>query len=403
MHRCKDERGYALVTVLLIIVVFMIIFLSFVGRSFSSVKQNQVVERISQSVALAEMGMTHFEAAVQNIYAANQQTISNTVKQAILSDRNSISGTKDRTVYINQGVSLMSAAIKQGLANEQQSISIEGRTNSSFSLYSVSEYTDSAGNQKIILKVKGNENGKSTILSTVMTFSPTITGLTSGGTSTSSYTLPNFNSIAQPSSKDPSYCKNPASLSSLCTNIYVEGTGTFNENNSISGKTIFSTGSLTFSGNANKTENTKIHAGGNISIGKNMINAVGVTMEANGTASFGSNFTVDSSSEFYFNGKLTVDGKLDISNKSVVYVNGDAVIGNHLNMFDTSKLCVAGDLTYQKNGSKSGGILVVKGKINGVKTTVTDQEFLQKCGSPVTPVLDVQWGDRVQNQVNYEY
>jgi hypothetical protein len=400
MRRLKNEQGYALVTVLLITVVFMIIFLSFVGKSLSNVKQNKVVEKSSQSVALAEMGMTHYQAAVQNIYFANQQDIAKTVRDAILYDR-SHGGQKDRTVYINQGISLMSLAIKNGLLNEQQTVSIDGRTSSSYSLLSVSDYTDSTGN-KILLKVKGLENGKSTTLSTSMSFSPNITGFTFGSTSTSSYTLPNFNSISQPSSTDLGYCANPASLSSLCTNIYVSGTGTFNENNSISGKTIFSTGSLTFSGNANKTENSKIHAGGNISVGKNMINAVSVTMEANGTALFGSNFTVDSS-KFYFNGTLTVDGKLDLINKSLVYVNGNALIGNHLNMYDTSKLCVAGDLTYQKNGSKAGGILVVKGKINGVKTSVTDQDFLQKCGSPVTPVLDVQWGDKVQNQVNYEY
>jgi hypothetical protein len=400
MHILKDERGYALLSVLLIIAVFMIIFLSFMGRAFNSVKQNQVVEKSSQSVALAEMGMTHFEAAVQNIYAANQQTISNTIKQTITNDRNK-GIIKDSTEYINQGISLMKSAIKLGIDKEQASISIDGRTSSSFSKYSV-DYYETTGEPKILLKIKGLENGKSTILSTVMTFSPTITGLNSTGTTSNTYTLPNFNRITQPGPSDPNYCKNPASIG-ICTNIYVEGPGTFNENNAISGKNIFSTGTLTFGGNANKTNGSNIHAGGNISIGKNMINAVGVTMEANGSASFGSNFTVDST-KLYFNGKLTVGGKLDLTNKSVVYVNGDVEIGSHLNMLDSeSTLCVSGDLTYKKNGSKAGGIIVVKGKINGVKTTTTDQDFLQKCGTPATPVLNVQWGDKVLNQVNYEY
>ncbi|MDR6122185.1 type II secretory pathway pseudopilin PulG [Bacillus sp. SLBN-46] len=401
MFSGQQEQGYALPTVLLIIVIFMVIMLSFMGRAFSSVKQNQVVEKTTQSVALAEMGMTQYQVAVQNIYEIKKQQISDEVKAQIELDR-SAKNLQSNDYYVNLGISKMKSAIKSGLQNELSTVTIDGKSNTSYTIIEKNFY-ETTQEPKVLLKVQGNQNGKTTVLSTVMTFAPTIINLTSGS-SASSYTLPNFDSITQPKSTDPNYCKNPAALGT-CTNIYVEGPGTFNENNNISGRTIFTTGTLTLGGNANNTTNSFIHTGNSLTVGKNMINTVNVTMETNGFATFGSHLTADSS-KLYINGNLTINGKLNVTNKSIVYVNGNTNIGNQLVVSGSpnlSRLCVIGDLTYRQPGSKIGGLLVVKGKINGVKTSVTDQEFQQKCGTPAVPATDVQWGDTVLNDVNYEY
>lgn len=83
MERLKNEQGYALVTVLLIIVIFTVLFLSFAGQSFSSVKQNQVSEKSSQSVALAEMGINYYKTFIQKTYEDKQIDVSNTVQQTL--------------------------------------------------------------------------------------------------------------------------------------------------------------------------------------------------------------------------------------------------------------------------------------------------------------------------------
>ncbi|KAB2338728.1 hypothetical protein F7731_04045 [Cytobacillus depressus] len=63
-----NEKGYALVTVLLTITIFMVITLTFVAQSTTSAKQNIVLEEKSISTARAEMGITYIEQGVRNIY-----------------------------------------------------------------------------------------------------------------------------------------------------------------------------------------------------------------------------------------------------------------------------------------------------------------------------------------------
>ena len=64
----KNEQGYALVSVLLIVTVFTIIFLSFMGQAFSSVKQNQMAEKTTRSVAAAEMGISYYQVTIQKLF-----------------------------------------------------------------------------------------------------------------------------------------------------------------------------------------------------------------------------------------------------------------------------------------------------------------------------------------------
>lgn len=64
----KNEKGYALVTVLLTLTIFMVLALSFMGQSANSAKQNLAVEDKAKSTAMAEMGISYVELAVRNIY-----------------------------------------------------------------------------------------------------------------------------------------------------------------------------------------------------------------------------------------------------------------------------------------------------------------------------------------------
>lgn len=66
----NNQRGYALVTVLLTITVFMVLVLTFTSQSTTSAKQNIVLEEKAKSTAKAEMGISYIEQAVRNIYIA---------------------------------------------------------------------------------------------------------------------------------------------------------------------------------------------------------------------------------------------------------------------------------------------------------------------------------------------
>jgi hypothetical protein len=366
----EKERGYALLSVLLVFTIFMIIILAFIGRGLNSVKQNQVVEKSSQSVALAEMGITYYQAAVQNIYAANISTISDQVKQQIITDLQNKS-LKSSDYYVQLGVSKMKDAIQSGLLTEKSPVSIDGRTNSTFSISSV-DYFRTTQDNKIVIKVTGTENGKSTVLSSEMNFAPTVSGLDSSGN-----TLPpTFNSIIEPKTTDPIYCADPASIGT-CKSILVTITPkTFTDKlNNSSNVTIYSRGVLTLDtpANANNMTNVKIHTENNLTIGGNVQNASSVTLEVKGN--------------------LTVNGQFKLQSATNVLVNGNVNIDKQLTLDSGSKMCVVGTIDSSKIHYK-GGVLVEKNKVSA-------SDWTAKCGTPATP--EVIWGDEVNNNINYEY
>jgi hypothetical protein len=364
----EKEQGYALLSVLLIVVVFMIIVVSFMGHGFSSVKQNQVVEKTTQSVSLAEMGLTYYETAVQNIYAANTLTIGNQVKQKISDDR--LANTlQSNDYYVKWGVSKMKDTIQTGLSLSP--VTIDGRPSSSFFIDTVNYYR-TPEESKILLKVKGNENGKTTLLSTEMNFSPTI----SGANSTNNTIPPSFNSVSEPKTTDQYYCENPTKIGTCKSILITTSPKTFTDKlNNTSNVTIYSNGvlSLDTPANANNMSFVTIHSGHNLTIDGNVQNASNVTLEVIGT--------------------LTITGQFTLLAATNVYVDGNVDITKQLTLESGSKMCVTGTVDASKIKYK-GGILVEKLK-------ETNESWITKCGTP--PPVKVEWGDSVNNKVNYDY
>jgi hypothetical protein len=368
----EEERGYSLLSVLLISVVFMILIISFMGQAFNSVKQNQLVEKNSKSVTLAEMGITYYQASVQNIYGANISTISDQVIQQITNDRK-IGNLKSSDYYVKLGVSSMKQAIQSGLEKEKKLITIDDKPNLSFSINDIDYYRTTQDN-KILLKVIGNGDGKTTILSTEMTFSPTISGLTNSGGS--GYIPPNFNSIPQPKPEDNHYCSDPNSIGS-CKSILVTITPkTFNDKlNNTDALTIYSKGELTLDpgSNANNMSNVHIHTDKNLTIGGNVQNASNILFEVMGN--------------------LNITGQFKLLSGSRVYVMGNVTLTKNLTLESGSIMCVNGSLDTHKVHNIGGDLVV--------KSDVTESVWTTKCGTP--PNTTVVWGDKVYNSVNYGY
>ncbi|OIK16958.1 hypothetical protein BIV60_01390 [Bacillus sp. MUM 116] len=396
----KKENGYALVTVLLIISIFMVLFLSFMGQSLNTVKQTQIVEKKSKSVALAEMGISYYQTAVQNIYDANKQNVNNQVKEQIDADRQN-NQLQSYDSYVMQGVNLMKTTISSGLNTLQNSVPIDGNPNDSFTLTNKNFYTKTT-NKKIQLTVIGNDNGKITTLSTELSFEPTISGLNSTGSgTTNTYTLPTFNSIPQPTNISTT-CNNPVSIVSIkdsCSQILIDTAKTFNENiNGISNNTIFSsatTGTLFIDGNANNMNKMKIHTEKDFRLGKNANNASALTLESKGSATFDSQYRVDTGSNIYVQGNFTVNGHFELAGNSIAYIGGNTYIGGKLTVNSGSTLCVVGSLTVEKKQTITGELIE--------KSKVSDDVFKQKCGISSIPPVTITWGDKLVNNVNYNY
>lgn len=65
MKHLKDQQGYALLVVLLMVVLFLSISATFMAGSLSNAKQEQTVDTSNQSVASAEMGVKYFSSDFQ--------------------------------------------------------------------------------------------------------------------------------------------------------------------------------------------------------------------------------------------------------------------------------------------------------------------------------------------------
>jgi competence protein ComGC/cytoskeletal protein CcmA (bactofilin family) len=407
MTHLKDEKGYALVTVLLIIVVFMVISLSFMGQSFNSVKQNRVVEKNYQSVALAEMGISYYQLAVRNAYLSNQEGIVSQTQHQLETDRrNRVENTSE--YYTGIIVSLMKQAIQSSLENEHQTLKIENRPDATYIIQDVN-ITSESNDIIITFTSLGEEEDETSKLSAEMKIPIKDLGSTDGEGSESDPSnankLPDFNQIQEPKGI-PDRCKNPPIIYDSCSEIFLAGSGSFSSNyNNLDDKLLYAKGALMLGGNANNMSNTQIHTDGSMSMGKNMNNARNVFIEVKGATSFGGQLRMDRS-QVFAGGSMSVAGHLEVEDKSIIYVGGSAAVSKHLSIGSNSKMCVAGNLGASQ--LDIDGELYVKGSVSGkVKsgqvTQVNHAEFEKNCGVPnSSPELNVEWGDIV-NKVEYSY
>ncbi|CAH2716275.1 hypothetical protein BACCIP111895_03459 [Neobacillus rhizosphaerae] len=383
MPSIKNEQGYALVTVLLIIVVFMVVFLSFMGQGFTSVKQNQVVEKKSLSIDTAEMGITYYQVAIQNLFESKQTDVNDKVK--------AIMTTTPSANFKRQAAITLADEIQKAypIGSTQPTVPIDD-TNASFTisnLISVPDPDTNSSKVNITFDIVGKEDGKSTgsKLSTKMIINlDSIINLAGSGSS-NGYTMPTYNEIPKPK----------AGCSILaCDEVYIDGNGSFGGNNLFkkSKQTIYTTGSFTQvgTGNENNKSNISIHAEGPITIGNNMNKAL--------------NFKVETKDNAYFGGHLEIYGT------SKIMIGGNATVDNSLSIGTSSKMCVRGDLTARSisvSSSNPPGKLIVYGKVNGSTTSpyrVTDTIFKSECGTYVPPDFQINWGDNIDTMIsNVDY
>ncbi|MFJ5715544.1 hypothetical protein [Neobacillus sp. NPDC093127] len=379
MDRTKNEQGYALVTVLLITVVFMVVMLSFMGQGFTSVKQNQVVEKKSLSIDTAEMGVSYYQVAVQNLFESKQTIVNDRVK--------TIMTATPSADFKRQAAIVLADEIQKAypIGIPQPSVPID-TTNASFTisnLIAVPDPDTKLNKVNITFDIVGKENSVSTgskLNAKMIINLDSIINLAGNGSS-NGYTLPTYNEIPKPK----------AGCSTLdCTEVYIAGNGNFSGNNLFkkSTQTIYTTGSFTQvgTGNENNKSNISIHAEGPITIGNNMNKALNFKVETKSDATFG--------------------GHLDIYGTSKIMVGGNATVGKSLSIGSGSKMCVRGNLTagsISVSSSNPPGKLLVFGNVNSSSTSpykVTDAIFKSECGTYISPTFQINWGDNINTIIN---
>jgi hypothetical protein len=395
----KNEQGYALITVLLIISIFMVVFLSFMGQAFSSVKQNQIVEKNSRSVAAAEAGISNYQVEVQKTFESQQQLVSDYIR-----DR------PDLHLEFKKEAAKKMAEVLQGIPIVTPLNAPYRMTN-----YIVTADPNPSSNKvNISFNVVGSDKSKETTLFTKMTIDFTSIINQAINETNNNYSLPTFDTI-----------KLTSGYPTLdYDNVYINGNGNFTGNNNIrDNQTIFTTGILTFdgTGNENNITNVKIHSDGDLTIGKNMNSAANVILETKDDAKFMQNVKISGTSKILVNKTLDVDQNLELANHSFVYVGGTdaltdvniATVDNNLNILSSSKMCVKGNLSaksiYVDPTSNlpehPPSKLYVLGRVweNGSEKfnySVNLETFTRECGTQIPPEFKIKWGDNVNTLIN---
>lgn len=419
----KNEDGYALITVLLIITVFMIVFLSFIGQASNSIKQNQIVERTSQSTAAAEMGIQYYQVVVQNIFEANQKTDTNNVNSQLSS------GQDYKTLTTNN----MRDLIYQGLQSAPAQVIVDGHPNVYFSIRNITaNVIPNTYKIDIGFTSDGTVNNQTLgkkVTSLSADYTVDLSSVVQSANYTIKYVLPAFNEVSIPANPCTSFgngCMNvlltdPSSNQFPSGNNNNKSNGNNGNSNNLSDATVYAKGPLTDSGNANGSYNLKIHADDSITENGNLEGSTTkLTLETPQSATFNGNVAVNSS-RILIGNSLTAYQKFDLETGSFTYVGSTADIGGNLIINGNSTMCIQGNLQTslsqisigkQDETNKSPSQLIIKGNIidpitkqivttsmNGVQTNVSSQDFEAKCGSMQSQSLTINWGQNISTKI----
>jgi hypothetical protein len=448
MSKLKNEEGYALVTVLMIITIFMVVFLSFAAQSFSTTKQNKVVETRSQAVALAEMGVSYYQSMVYNIYLTKRDTVNSAINQYILDNKDNPS--IGEAAYKKKAIELMKTAVEEGLAEKHNQvvsagtpsdifiIELENGSEAEFQIELLEPDPLSVPTPDAVsfhFRSTGLENGKDASLSGTLNIALTFKPNGNSNGSTETKVLPTFIEFDPAGTNITQQCTNKRELSDLneCDQILITAnpeaekngntppslSGNFNHMND---KAIYSTVPLSIDGkgNGNGIQNVDIISNDSITLGGNLNWVKDLLIRANGTTRLEGQFRADNS-KIYVKDRLISDKQFEIFDKTYVYVDGAegtsptvSLTGNKLTI-DNSTLCVNGNLHANANTFDilNNGKLIVKGTITGfaynkpgVTANITDPNiFKNLCGesSAQLTIPSIEFGDDISRDIEYEY
>lgn len=443
MNRINNNKGYALIIVLLITAVFTIFTLSFIGISANTTKQNEIIERNSQSVALAEMGVTYFENAIKNSFNTHYDTVIDYVKNEREEDllNNEL---KSEEEYKQDAIKKMREEIEEDIDLLAYSIQINDRLTSNFTITPVgsdesapvivSDFFIPADNGfKISYESFGFEESKKTNIIANMEFD--FSELFQTGPPSDKKTSPILqnNSILEPGNLE-SCTKNGKKSEFINIDCQIIGDASYDQNDKLSfdNATYKLTGSLIIPkvninsdikndsllyikgnfdtcdydknnincGNANGIYSSKIHVDGYLNIGH--INGNGLDnsiIEITKYANIIGNMKLTKSTLFI--GGTANIGKINGMENSIIYINSNATIDG-IDINNNSKICVNGNLQINQNfNNNSSNSNVYAKSSNNSKVITNSEKFTNACTIEV-PSNEIKIGN-IKLTTDFEY
>ncbi|WP_175990188.1 hypothetical protein [Bacillus sp. Marseille-Q1617] len=420
MARMNNNKGYALVLTLLILVVFMALALYLMGRSYSSTKQNEVVEENYQSAALAEMGVTQYKIVIKDAYEKSKRPI----EKKLASDPDFDSTNRGIINELECELKKQLRTMVCGGEVEAYSITVDEKGPSSFTIKNFVFDQQEEGKLKVTFTSTDNQEGEVTSLNVTMIIPIDAQGgFGEGGQPVG------FDVIKLPSDINPD-CVDPKNKDVHCDRVVMKDDSEYPGNNkSIEKELIYAQNDLELSGNANNFEYAKIHVEKDFTLMKNMNNAKKVYIEVKENAYFKGHLDT-SLSDIYVQQDMFVEKQLKLYDHSTLYVGGSLTVdsegnesskngkgnggndnngnGNKLDVSLDSTMCIGGSLhgyptadidgkIYMK-GSKENGRIELDSKSSGLENIefLDEETFNNKCGHKNI------WGE-IETQVEYEY
>lgn len=416
----KNENGYTLIAVLLIMTIFMMLAFTFMGQAANSIKQNKAVEIRTQSVALSEMGVTYFQQAIYNVYETYHDPIIQQVKETREKDK----VKKQEDEYIQLAIDAMRDKLKTEL--NSTTVSIDGKTGASFEI----EYDKDLNINQIgkILKVDfnsiGTENGKSTQIQAVMNIDfSNLLSLDengSGNQGDGNSNLLTGNKIADPGNLN-SCSNNNKKIDYSNISCQVIGSDSYGNNDKLTfNNSIFKvTGSLSIPQMNSDIINSTIYVMGSMTTG-NMNNLNRLRLHVDGSGHFGhfngnglSNSIIEiagnakfdnmkiSKSTIYVGEYNAEFGQINGMEESTIFVNSDAVIKG-LDIGKNSIVCVNGYLKIENNLNSNFNGKVYAKDSNRSNVVKGDKAF--ENGGACSATTGISWGDpSIFAEYDYSY
>ncbi|MEK4530206.1 hypothetical protein [Solibacillus sp. FSL K6-1554] len=421
----RNESGYTLVIVLLIITLFTVFTLSFMGISANTTKQNEVVERNIQSVTLAEMGITYFQQAISNSFVTHKSGVINNIKsQRNIDITNNTLKTDGH--YINLAITLMKNELDNTINSISHTIQINSKPSSQFTITPAinSNFYINKTNGFVISFISiGTENGKQASIEGKMEFDFSKVFLPSPPSSEDNtftpilqnnlivdpghlQNCPNFNNkfefyeISCQTTGSITYHQNDG-LSFEKSLYKVTGSlTTGNMNKDIINSTLYIVGSMT-GGNMNSLNFSNIHVGGSLS-GLNF-NGNGFNhskLQVLGAASIGNSKL--NNSQIYIGGSASF-GNINGIEESTIFINSSATIGG-VDFGKNATICVNGPLTIGHINNNSNGTSNIYAKSSTNSKVITDTLKFNNACSKSNQQSNTQGGDiKYKTIFNYIY
>ncbi|MEY9975832.1 hypothetical protein [Lysinibacillus sp. RC79] len=418
----NNNDGYILAFVIIISILFSVIFLSFIGISSNTTKQNDAVEGTIQAQSIAEMGVSYFQHAMTNeIITKQTQIIQKVLTQREEDIKKNI--IEDDDHYKGLAMTAMQNNLQEIVENLNTKVIIHQNNKNSFDINPTSgpNFFSDVGDKLIIAFTSTgyDELKQANIKGTIEVDFANIIGQGTGGGSEGTAILKD-NTIADPGD-NLKICPNQKKDDLSNMSCQIKGSITYSQNDNlvfknsiyrvsgalttgnlnsdINNSTIYILGSMT-SGNLNTMNQLKLHVNGALFVGNfNGSGLVGSTIEVAGNASMG-NIKLTKSTMYIDGGNwVTSIGNINGMENSTIYINYNAQI-EAADLNRNATICVNGELIIGNINNNSGNTSNIYAKKSNNPKVITDSAAFEKAcmigGSTVTP-------GSVDYTTNYEY